>query len=307
MGHIVKTTLIHTIDVQNILGEGIQWHAERNEIWWTDIAKNQLFCMHWPSKELTIFDTPEPVCSFAFVKYDTQTPLRLLIAFASGIAYYIPSRNQVDWIHPNVTDTNTARLNDGRVDRQGRFWVGSMSVVDSDYAQDQGRGKLYCLDHNENLSIHADNIHIANGTCWSPNSKFMYFADSARHAIYRYSFNKDTGAISQRETIKYTGENTFPDGACIDSKAYLWSAHWGANKVVRYTSDGEIDTEVHIPVSHPSCVAFGGENLNLLFVTSAKQGLSPAQLTSEPKAGNVFIFETNVSGLNESQYFSNIL
>ncbi len=302
MNNAINAQLINQLSVSNILGEGIQSHPNGQEIWWTDIQKNSLFRYRFSDNKLERFPAPESICAFAFVKNQNALQDYLLVAFASGFAYFNPQTQDLQWIHTNVKDTQSQRLNDGRVDRQGRFWVGSMSLYSEEYSGELGRGELLCFDEKQNLSTHECNIHISNGACWSPDSKYMYFSDSARNQIYRYHFDKNKGEISQRIDFHTTPAGAFPDGACVDAEGYVWSAHWGANKVVRYNPNGEIDYEVFIPASQVSCVCFAGTNLDLLCVTTARQDMSDEALKNEPQAGDVFIYKTNVQGLPESLY-----
>ena len=305
MNKAVNVQLINQLAVSNILGEGIQAHPNLQEIWWTDIQKDTLFRYQLNTNEMERFSAPEPICSFAFVKSQIALENELLVAFASGIAYFNPQTQELRWIHANVKDKQNQRLNDGRVDRQGRFWVGSMSLHSDEYSEESGRGELLRFDGQENLTTHESNIHISNGTCWSPDSKYMYFADSPRNQIYRYDFNKNKGEITNRMLFQTTPAGASPDGACVDAQGYVWSAHWGANKVVRYKPNGEIDYEVFVPASQVSCVCFAGENLDLLCVTTARQDMSDETLEKEPQAGDVFIYQTNVQGLPESLYLKN--
>ena len=305
MNKAINIQLINQLSVSNTLGEGIQSHPNGNEIWWTDIQKNTLYRYDLQSTDLSEFSAPESICSFAFVKTQNGLEPDLLVAFASGIAYFNPHTQKTRWIYTEVKDVQNQRLNDGRVDRQGRFWVGSMSLNAKEYSTDSGSGELLRFDANENLSSQQSNVHISNGLCWSPDSQIMYFADSPRKEIYRFSFDKDKGEISQRELLHTSPDGAYPDGACVDAEGYLWSAHWGANKVVRYHPNGEIDYELFVPASQVSCVCFAGKNLDLLCVTSARQDLSIEALEKEPQAGDVFIFQTNIQGLPENMYLKN--
>ena len=302
MNKTINIQLINQLSVSNVLGEGIQSHPNGEEIWWTDIQKNCLFRYHLKNAELSKFPAPESICSFAFVQSKNGLETNLLVAFATGIAYFNPYTQDANWVHTKVKDSQDQRLNDGRVDRQGRFWVGSMSLHSEEYSTENGRGELLRFNADEDLTSHESNIHISNGACWSPDSTIMYFADSPRHEIYSYNFDKNKGEISQRKLFHATPAGAFPDGACVDAQGYLWSAHWGANKVVRYNPNGEIDYEVFVPASQVSCVCFAGKNLDLLCVTSARQGMSAGTLEIEPQAGDVFIYQTNVQGLPESMY-----
>jgi sugar lactone lactonase YvrE len=145
-------------------------------------------------------------------------------------------------------------------------------------------------------------IEISNGICWSPDGTRFYFADSPLRAIYCYDFHLATGAIANRREFVRTPEGAHPDGATVDSEGCLWSAHWGAGRIVRYKPDGAIDAVLEVPASQPTCVAFGGPELDLLFVTSARDGLTEADLARQPSAGDVFVYKMGCAGLAENRF-----
>jgi len=287
--------LLDTIPCQNILGEGVQWNVADQSVWWTDIQAAKIYRYHPASKILTDWSTPEPVGCFAFA----QGEARLLVAFASGIAWFDLDSGKREWLARPESNIKGNRLNDGRIDRQGRFWVGG--VVDERHNAEQSTS-LYCLDHQLQLSRHLTGLSISNSLCWSPDSRFMYHADSPTHRICRYDFDAASGAISNPRIFAEVPSDIEPDGACIDADGYLWSAQWGGSRVVRYTPDGEVAAILELPVSQPTCVAFGGPDLDWLLVTSARKGLSAQQLAEQPEAGNLMIFKTGIRGLPESRF-----
>lgn len=291
----VQFTLLETLTCQNILGEGIQWNLQDQSLWWTDIQAATLFRYQPASQQLQRWTTPERVSCFAFAETDP----RLLVAFASGIAWWDWQTNQYEWLARPEQIINGNRLNDGRVDRQGRFWVGS--IVEQRHSQTQ-EATLYCLESNLNLTSHLSGLSISNSLCWSPDSSRVYHADSPQHRIDVYDFNAALGLLSNPQTFVELAPGLEPDGACIDSEGCLWSAQWGGRQVVRYTPSGEVSAILKLPVSQPTCVALGGPELNWLCVTSARQGLTAKQLTEQPLAGSVFIYQVNVVGLPESRF-----
>ncbi|NNC97571.1 MAG: SMP-30/gluconolactonase/LRE family protein [Gammaproteobacteria bacterium] len=300
--HLTKhIALIKSLTVQNTLGEGIQWNSASGEICWTDIIDKKLYTYQPETGDLNAKIMPQAVCSFAFI---ANTDL-MLIAFDTGIATYDPQNEQLAWLYADLCDGVTERLNDGRVDRQGRFWVGSMMLrsVDED---NPASGKLYCLDSDGELHVRETGMHISNGLSWSPDGHTMYFADSPRREIYAYDFDVTSGNLSHKRIFINTPPNTYPDGACVDADGFLWSAHWGASQVVRYSPDGNIDCVVKTPASQPSCPAFAGINLDILCVTSARQDLQAEQLNEQPRAGDVFLYQTDIRGISEQQYQAEI-
>lgn len=292
--------LVDIITVGNVLGEGIQWNAADGCAWWTDIQACRLY--RWRSADacLQSFSVPERAGSFAFVEDHDEL---LIVAFQSGIARHCLDTGRTGWIGRPEAGRTGRRFNDGRADRQGRFWAGTMVEHSRHAASDSA--SLYCVDSSGALSRHLGGIQISNGLCFSPDSRYCYFADTPRRAIFRYDFDADSGRLGARRLFAETPAGSFPDGATVDSDGCMWSAHWGSGRVIRYAPDGRVDQTLTIPVRQPSCVAFGGRNLDLLFVTSARDGLSRAALAEEPQAGDVFVFRTQNTGLVEPRYRRN--
>ncbi len=294
--------LIDELEVANELGEGIIWDAHSQRALWVDIDGRQLFRYDPITSELESWETPEKISCVAPVSYLGKHQDFLIAAFESGFAYYQPETGRVEWLNKVETDNPGTRLNDGRTDRQGRFWAGTM-VTDTKLAT--YKGKLYCVDTDLTISSSIENLHITNSLCWSPDSKYLYHCDTPSRQIDRYNFNAKSGAISNHSKFVKTQANCYPDGSIVDADGHLWNAQWGGSQLIRYNPDGEIDLTLQLPVSQPTCVAFGGKNLNILFVTSARQDLSQEQLAQKPSAGNLLIFETDYIGMAESPFTPN--
>ncbi len=288
---------IDTIRVQNTLGEGVLWNVETQSLWWSDIQERRLYRYDWKNRSQTVFRTPERLCSFGFV----QDRASLIAAFESGLALYDPADGTTIWLSRPQAGAAGIRFNDGRVDRQGRFWAGTMGETQARW----GQANLYCLDSDGHAHRRERNIAISNGICWSPDGSRFYFADSPKHTISVYDFDLASGEISNRRTFVETPEGASPDGANVDAEGFLWSAHWGAGRVVRYAPDGRIDRVLTVPASQPTCLAFGGPNLDLLFVTSARDGLRHDQLARQPSAGDVFVYKIGIAGLPDQRYILN--
>lgn len=299
---MVNFKLIKTLHVNNGLGECVIWHHDSGTLFWTDMPGNELLRYHPESDSLVRTPTPENLCSFGFIKNSDW----LIGAFQSGLARFHPDTGQLQWLH-RLNDYGTTRLNDGRVDRQGRFWVGSLMDNNGDHSPDDGpTGKLFCLHNNGEVSQHLDNIGISNSICWPPNGQYFYFADSPTNQIHRFDFNADRGTLSNRRLFANTAEGVHPDGSVTDAQGYLWNAQWGNGKVVRYGPEGNEDATLQLPVTQATCLTFGGHNLDWLFVTTANFGLSPKALSNQPHAGDLFIYQTNTKGIPEEQFIDNI-
>jgi L-arabinonolactonase len=290
MSHMTPLAILAA---RNILGEGIIWDSRRQALWWTDIHGHRLYRQDWVQNSMTCIETPERVCSFGLIEGGE----RLVTAFASGIAIYDPHQQQIEWLmRPQLPPG--ARFNDGRVDRRGRFWSGTM--IES--AQPQPEGCLYSVAGAGATQCQLRGVTISNGLCFSPDGRHMYFADSPTRLIQVFDVLEPEGLLSAPRPFARTPSRAYPDGATIDSDGCVWSAHWGAGCVVRYTPHGREDRIVRIPTAQPSCVCFGGPDLSILCVTTARAGLEPASLEAEPNAGDVFLFRAGVKGLPECEY-----
>lgn len=296
---MITATLIDEVHVGNLLGEGIQWHAEDRAVWWTDILSNTLFRYDPEPLSVNTWEMPEPLGSFAFHKDDTS----MVAAFATGFALVDLASDTIEWIERPAMLANEGRFNDGRADRQGRFWSGTMMANPGDGSPATGR--LFCLNRQLETSVHASEINISNGICWSPIGDRMYFADSLKGEIMQYDFDPEEGTLSNCQLFAQAPDGASPDGATVDAQGNVWSAQWGIGKVFAFSPDGELIFELDIPASQPTCVAFGGPELDILYVSSASDGLSAELRANEPSAGNVFAFKTSVRGLPESKFTAN--
>jgi L-arabinonolactonase len=155
------------------------------------------------------------------------------------------------------------------------------------------------------LQEHVKGLTSSNGLCWSPDGCAMYHADSLTHTIHAFPFDASRGVAGTPSTFAQADAHAFPDGSATDTAGGIWSAQWGAAQVVHYHNDVQPDFVVDLPVSQPTCVAFGGGNLNLLFVTSARDGLSMERLSEEPDASPLFILQTGFTELPASELRQN--
>ncbi len=295
-----KAKLTEEIAVSNLLGEGIQWRHEDQSLWWTDILAQKLYRYDLDGANVRTWDMPEPLGSFAF----TSDPDVIVAAFASGFAMFGLRTCSTSWISRPTFLPGEGRFNDGRADRQGRFWSGTM-MADPE-GIDPAVGRLFRLDLDGQVSVHETNINISNGLCWSPDSSNLYFADSLKGEIYRYAFDAKSGNCRQRTVFAEAPTGGSPDGAAVDAYGNLWSAQWGLGEIHVYTKEGELTGAITVPASQPTCVAFGGDNMDMLFVSSAKDGLSDIELAKQPSAGNVFVYKTNTKGMPENRFMGSM-
>lgn len=300
--------LLTSIGSQNILGENVLWHSAEQALYWIDIEGALLQCYQWQSAKLSRYVLPQRIGSFAFLQTDSLPPgssskqhgndFQLVAAFADGFALYNLQTQALKWLSQPELHLAGHRFNDGRISRDGEFFAGTM-VEDAKLSRQQA--SLYRLDPQGQAQPVLQNLCISNGLCWSLDGRYVYHADSPRHQIIRYRFDPATAAFSDPLLFAQTPDNAHPDGSTIDAAGYLWNAHWGAGQVVRYRPDGSVDLVVDLPVSQPSSVAIGGPQMDLLFVTSSRLGLSAAQLAAQPQAGNLFVYQLHgITGVEEN-------
>lgn len=277
----------------NRLGESPVWCDRRRRLFWVD---SRAPAIHWLDPETGGTGSAvvsELIGSIGLVDGDD----RLIAAMESGFFLIDPSTGAAS-VLATVAMPAGHRFNDGRVDRQGRFWAGTMN--------DRERiptGALYRLDADRTVTLVLSDVIVPNSLGWSPDSTTMYFGDTYRHQIYAFPFAPGSGTIGERRLFAdRTGERGRPDGSAVDAEGCLWNAEYAGGQVVRYTPEGRIDRVIPMPVSNPTCCAFGGPGLESLYVASAAQRLSPEQLALEPQAGGLFAFRPGVAGLPEPRY-----
>lgn len=270
------------IDGGYTLAECVMWCERTQRVFWTDIPANKLWCHRPDTCSTHSWTMPERLASFAL----TQDDDCLLLGLASGLAYFRFSSGEVKRICTVEPERASTRLNDGRCDRQGRFVFGTCNES-SDLAP---IGSFYRFDATSGLQrLALGNAAIPNSICFSPDGGTMYYADSAIKAILCCDYNLPGNAVgTPRIFADLTKEPGVPDGSLIDAEGYLWNAQWGGARIVRYAPDGSVDRILPVPVTQPSCVAFGGRAFNELFVSSARISLSEQVLQQEPQAGGIF-------------------
>lgn len=290
-----RIEMYRELEVENTLGECVLWDDVHQAFLWTDVEEYSLYRYSVDDDRLEFWSTPYRVASFGLIDNDT----RLIVAFDRGIALFDLHTGAMDWLTPKTFLPAGLRLNDGRVDPNGRFCVGSM-VEDPTLTCESG--KLYLVDHNFRISILLSDLQIPNGLGWSPDGLSMYHTDSPTGTITVRNYPDLLEGKGSASAFASTKPGIHPDGATVDAKGRLWSANWQDSSVTCYTDSSEVFTAIEVPTSQPTCVSFGGRDLNLLMVSTARQGLSSEQLESEPAAGNVFIFKTAYKGIPEPRF-----
>jgi sugar lactone lactonase YvrE len=273
------------------LGECPLWDERTAMLWWVDSRWPALKRLDPATGAVMMLVLPEIVGSIAL-----REAGGLLAATKSGIHFLDPSNGALEARVDPEEHLPDNRFNDGRCDRAGRFWVGTMSDVKRDPV-----GSLYRLDADFQCAKLRNAIIIPNSLAFSPDGRTMYFADTNRHIIWAYDYDPASGAATRERVFADTGKGR-PDGSCVDAEGCLWNADYGASRLVRYTPAGKVERTVQLPVTNPTCCCFGGADLGTLYVTTARQRLAPENLARQPLAGSVLALRPGVQGLAESRF-----
>ena len=291
-GAAVVNTPVCALDAAAELGEGAVWCDRDHVLWWVDINAPALHRFDPATSQDQSWPMPEPIGCLAL-----GPDRRVVVALASGLAWFDPDSGGLDRFLPIEADQPDTRLNDGRCDRQGRFWVGSM-----ERGTREKRGVLYRCDAAEAVPV-LTGVQVPNCTAFSPDGRTMYFADTPTRAIRAFDLDPATGALTnERVFASLPPFRGLPDGATVDAAGGLWVAHWDGWRVSRFLPDGTPDRSIRLPVPRPTCCAFGGDDLGTLFITSARTGLDAEILAGAPLSGGLFSLRPGVAGLPEPRF-----
>ncbi len=274
------------------LGEVPFWHPGEQLLYWADIYNHRVHQFNPVTGATQVFNVGEVVCCIA-----PGGNNRLIIGLRHRLAFLDTSNGEVTPII-NVENNPDIRLNDGKCDRSGRFWFGSMS------SKGEPQGKLYRYDRK---GLHAlqTGLTISNGLGWSPDDKTFYLTDSPLQTIYAYDFDFESGNISNRRVlIDLKAESFFPDGLTIDKDGCIWSAMWDGWCVIQFDPNGKEMRRVMMPVQRPTSCTFGDKDLKTLYITTASVGLSEAEIQNSFYSGDLFSLQTDTSGLPANHFQS---
>jgi sugar lactone lactonase YvrE len=271
-----------------LVGEGPVWLPHERALYWLDIKGLKIFRFDGETRTAQSWPTPE--------REGALIPRRQggFIALAkSGIYATEPPFSRFDKLgHPDA-DQPSNRFNDAKCDPAGRLWAGTM-----DDDERKASGRLYRLDDRTSWTRVRDNVNLSNGLGWSPDGTTMYFVETLRGVIWRFDYDVATGAATNASVFaEIPSADGYPDGMCVDAEGCIWLAHWGGWRLTRFTPEGRVDRVVWMPVPQVTSCAFGGPDLDTLYVTSAAIGLDTATKAKAPLSGSLFAFAPGVRGM----------
>jgi D-xylonolactonase len=270
------------------LGEGPLWSVRNQALYWVDILNRRLH-RYAAGQERRTWQFDQEITSVAERADDSG----LVVTLRHGFAAFDPDSEQLAHLKLVEGHMPSNRFNDGKCDKLGRYWAGTM-----DFDGKRGTGSLYRLSHDLSCAPMDTNYVVTNGPAWSADYTIMYHNDSVNGRVYRFDYNLDTGDISNKRLfLQFAEEDGSPDGMTTDADGGLWIAHWGAAKITRHDPDGKVLHTIDLPCSQVTSCAFGGPELSTLYITTAAVGLSPAQREREPLAGGLFAVDLSEHGI----------
>jgi sugar lactone lactonase YvrE len=276
------------IESNSPLGEGPIWDHKTQVLWWVDILEG-LVHRHDPADGANQSWSVEQMIGTIVTAQDG----RLVIAAEKGFHWFDPETGNIELIVEPEPDKPQNRFNDGKCDPAGRLWAGTMPI-----SEEGNSGILYCLHPDGKAETKQTGYAIPNGIVWNDEATIMYHIDSPTRRVDAWDYDNPTGSISNRRAVYHVQqEGAFPDGMAMDVEGKIWLALWGGWAVIRFDPvNGEELERIPVPVSRTSACAFGGPNLNTLFITTAKKDITPDELEKEPLAGCVFKTNPGVCG-----------
>ena len=271
-----------------VVGESPLWHVGEQRLYWVDIPRGRVHVFHPLSGGNETYELPDLVTCLAF-----RARGGLIVTLKKNIAFYNVATRKLELGPELEGDEPGHRFNDGRVDLQGRFWAGTMGKE-----WKAPVGHLYRMDAAHRVTGQQSHVACSNGTAWSPDGRTMYHTESFAYTVWAYDFDPATGDIANRRPFATLPHgDVFPDGLCVDAEGFVWSNQVGAGRVVRYDPVGRPERELHLPVPRAAGSTFGGPDLSTLYVTSARQTMSRADLAKYPLSGSLFAIDIGVRGL----------
>jgi L-arabinonolactonase len=281
------------LPVEALLGESPVWCQIDKVLYWVDIKQPAVHRFNPATGSSETWPMAEDVGCLALRKLGGG-----IVALRSGFAYFDFCTGGVRRLASPLQGQPDMRFNDGRCDRRGRFWAGTLHEK-----RHRGTAGLYRFDPDGRCTQIFGGVTVSNGIAWSPDSLTMYFADSWARTIFSFDFDLDSGTPhNERIFAELPHGSGVPDGATVDAEGFLWSANFDGGRITRYAPNGTVDRVIWMPVQRPTSCVFGGEDFGILYVTSASLNLTDRQRMEAPLAGGIFAVDPGVKGLPEPRF-----
>lgn len=281
-------------DYQGELPECPTWDEQQQSLYWTDILAKEIHCLRLADKSHQVWSFAEEVGCFALNESGG-----FIVAMRSAIWLTDSAGHLTHKICDNPSNPVLARFNDGGTDHQGRFYAGTF------WGPQDFDGALLCrVDNNKQVKVLQCGIKGHNGLAFSPDGRFMITSDTPNGKLYRTPIDEHGEPGERQLWRQFYSESGVPDGGAFDTEGCYWSALYNGYKVVRISPEGEILTEITLPVRCPTMVCFGGPQMKTLFITTTRENMQQDELQQRPLSGSIFTLETDVVGMHKPAFRS---
>ncbi|MGM5470778.1 SMP-30/gluconolactonase/LRE family protein [Flavobacteriaceae bacterium LMO-SS05] len=290
----LKNKAILEYEIQTELGEGSFWNDDTQELYWIDILGNQLYIYNPNTKTNRSLSTSSNI--------GTVVPIdqsKAVVALEDGIYIIHTNSGETSLLSDTERNIPTNRFNDGKCDPSGRFWVGSMAFDETPKA-----AHLYMVNGKGETTLKLDSVSISNGIVWTKDKKTMYYIDTPTSEIKAFDYDDTTGNISNpRVAVKVHDSLGFPDGMTIDEHDRLWVGMWNGNAVICFDPiTGKLVSKIDVPAHNVTSCAFGGKDLDTLFITTASVDMTAEEHIKYPLAGSLFKAVPGVKGVKSTLF-----
>lgn len=279
-------------EIKAQLGEGAFWNHKSQEFYWVDIEGNLLHIYNPKTKQNRSIETPSKIGTVVPKNSDEA-----IVALQDGVYILNTKTGDISLLSDIESDKPQNRFNDGKCDPSGRLWVGSMALDQEKYS-----GSLYMIDEAGKTELKIDSVTISNGIVWTSDQKTMYYIDTPTASIRAFDFDTNTGVITKgRVVVEVNDSLGFPDGMAIDAENMLWVGMWNGNAVIRFDpSTGKVISKIEVPAHNVTSCAFGGKNLDTLYITTASVDMTAEEHTAFPLAGSLFKAFPGIKGVKST-------
>ncbi len=275
------------------LGEGAFWNYKKDEFYWIDIEEKQLHIYSPKTKENKSIIMP---CRIGTI-VPSEEENKAVVALEDGIYIVDTKTEEINVLSDVESDIVENRFNDGKCDPNGNLWVGSMHLK-----QSQPNASLYRINAEGKTDTMVKNITISNGIVWSKDTKTMYYIDTPTGNIKAYDYDTKTSTVTnERVAVEVSEKDGFPDGMAIDENDMLWVGMWNGDAVAQFNpKTGKLISKVQVPAHNVTSCAFGGDNLDELYITTASVDMTAEEKKKYPLAGSLFKIKLNVKGVRSN-------
>lgn len=296
----MKEDLELVIDSKSLLGEGPCWDVEKQLLYWLDGLGKKVHIYNPKEDTNLTIDVGQAVGCIVLRESGGA-----VVAMEHGLYSLDLTTGELTQMVDPESHLPNNRFNDGKCDSAGRLWTGTLS---RDYDEGKGdsppAGTLYCIDTHLSVRVMFGKVRISNGLGWSPDNKTMYYIDSPTNEVAAFDFDPESGNIKNRRVIVEIPEDGgIPDGMTVDEEGMIWVAQWGGSQVARWNPvTGEVLQRIPVPVVNVTCCAFGGPEMDELYITTSSIHVIEKNISEQPHAGGLFRAKPGVRGLEAFKF-----